>query len=82
MSLADVAKQGPVRVEKGPTCSVCLLATTLPKAEAAALAQMLGDPEWRYTSIADALNAEGHSIYDGAVSRHVRGQCGARTKLR
>ena len=82
MSLADVAKTGPVRTEKGPTCTVCLLSASLPNGEAAALAQMLADPEWRYTAIADALTAEGHPVYDGSISRHVRGQCGARTKLR
>lgn len=82
MSLADVAKQGPSRTEKGPTCSICQLVASLPKPESAALSQMLADPEWRYSAIQSALLDEGHTAHDGTISRHVRGQCGARTKLR
>lgn len=82
MSLAEIATNGPSNIEKGPTCTVCLLMGSLPDTEAAALGQMLADPTWRYSSIAAALGDEGHPVLDQTVSRHARGVCGARKRLR
>lgn len=81
MAIADIKKRtqadAPWR-----TCQVCDTLSTLPDAEAAALRSLLGDSGLRYTTLSDELGAEGIQISPDTLSRHARGQCGAREKLR
>lgn len=82
MALSQLAQQTPGKVTPGPGCTVCQLETELPADEATALRQMLTDPRWRYSALAEALHGEGYDIAQQTIARHVRGLCAARTKLR
>lgn len=82
MAIADLYAAGAPGITKGPSCSVCILLADLPDGEADALRQLLSDPLWRYSSLADALAAEGHKIAAFTLARHARGQCSAGVKMR
>lgn len=82
MAIADIVHRVPSKVSKGPTCSTCAALADLPEQEAAALLALLSMPRLPYTIISDELRAEGIDISYGALSRHARGVCEARTKLR
>jgi hypothetical protein len=73
------------RLNKGPTCHVCIELGRLPKVEAEALRKHLANPEWRYTELSDALAGDKDTPLDlpaFVLSRHARGQCAARDRLR
>jgi hypothetical protein len=81
MGIADLVVSTE-KVRKGPPCSVCEALNRLPEDEAAALVRLLSDPAVRYTELSAALAGEGLDLADGTLSRHARGRCEARTKLR
>lgn len=66
----------------GPKCSVCQTMAALDDTEAAALKALMSDPEWRYQELSDRLLAEGVDLPAASLSRHARGRCWAREKLR
>lgn len=80
MAITDLAR--PDATRRGPTCGVCALLETLPPDEAAALTRLLSDPTWRYSELSIALRNEGHDLPEFVLSRHARGGCAARKKLR
>ncbi len=82
MAISDLAQQQPTTAIKGPSCSVCQQLDTLPDVEADALTGLLKDPRWRYQELSDALAKEGIDIAAYSLSRHARGHCSARSKLR
>lgn len=72
-------------VKKGPTCQVCRELARLEPKEAAALRKHLANPAWRFTELADALFEDSGgkiNLREHVLSRHARGQCAAREKLR
>lgn len=77
-----IANLTPDRVKKGPTCEVCIVLDRIDPKEAEALRGHLSNPAWRYNALADALRDEGIDLPGFTLSRHARGQCGAREKLR
>lgn len=82
MAIADIASTDVPALIKGPSCTVCMLLAELPADEAQALRALLADTRWRYSALSEALKAEGHHLAAHALSRHGRGQCSAKTKLR
>lgn len=80
MAIADITEQAKVR--KGPPCSVCEVLADLPDTEAAALRSLLADKTWRYTALSDELHREGVELAPFVLSRHAKGGCAAREKLR
>lgn len=80
MAIADLTN--PAKTKKGPPCSVCETLARLPETEADALRALLSDPAWRYTTLSDELRTEGIELAPFVLSRHARGGCGAREKLR
>lgn len=82
MAISDITARTDEKARKGPPCSVCGLLESLPDTERQALLTLLGDTGWRYSSISRELLAEGYDIADSSLSRHARGDCRARTKLR
>lgn len=82
MAISDIALTQPTSAIKGPSCSVCQQLGTLPESEAEALLGLLKNPRWRYQELSDALAKEGIDIASYSLSRHARGQCLARNKLR
>ena len=81
MGIADLVVSAE-KVRKGPPCTVCEKMGTLPAEEAAALTRLLSDPGVRYTELSTALAGEGIDLSAGTLSRHARGRCEAREKLR
>jgi DNA invertase Pin-like site-specific DNA recombinase len=84
MGIADliVTNDKPV---KGPTCTVCVELDRLERErpeDAAALLRLLSDRDVRYAALSDALATEGLDLAAGTLSRHARGRCEAKTKLR
>jgi hypothetical protein len=82
MSIANIQ---PGTIKKGPTCQVCLELARLPKTEAKALREHLANPAWRFSALSDALfEASGGqiNIRQHVLSRHARGQCAAKERLR
>lgn len=82
MALTELAATTPTKTQKGPTCSVCITIADLPPDEAAALNDLLADPRWRYTTLADALAEQGYPLKSFVLGRHARGECAAGIKLR
>lgn len=85
MALTNLVKTGATAANKGPSCTVCAALSSLPDAEAAALRQLLADPAWRYTELADRLAEDPDTpllIPHGTLARHAKGRCSAREKLR
>lgn len=78
--ISDITNQAKTR--KGPPCSVCETLTSLPQPEADALRSLLEDPTWRYTTLSDELRAEGVDLAPFVLSRHARGKCAARVRMR
>lgn len=60
---------------KGPTCTLCVLLTTLNPVDAKALQEALDDKGFTARGISRALKAEGHNIADGTVNRHRKADC-------
>lgn len=84
MGIADLVVSAE-KVRRGPPCTVCeaLKRLEVEKPEdAAALIRLLSDRGVRYTELSAALAGEGLELSDGTLSRHARGRCEARTKLR
>lgn len=81
MGIADLVVSTE-RVRRGPPCTVCEALAGLSEAESAALLRLLSDPAVRYTELSEALSSEGLDLSAGTLSRHARGRCEARTKLR
>lgn len=82
MAISDLRNTDVPPLYKGPSCTVCMLLDELPADEAQALRELLADPRWRYSTLAEALKAEGHQVAAHVLSRHGRGQCQAKTKCR
>jgi hypothetical protein len=84
MAIVDIeAATGKVR--KGPPCEVCEALSTLPESESAALRGLLADPTVRYSALSEALLNDPDSSLDinaFTLSRHARGKCAARERLR
>jgi hypothetical protein len=84
MGIADLAVSLE-KVRKGPPCTVCEAVKRLEHdkpEDAAALVRLLSDPLVRYSELSEALAGEGLDLSAGTLSRHARGRCEARTKLR
>jgi hypothetical protein len=84
VAISDLAK---AVADKTPwqTCAVCHAITTLPDAQAAALRELLANPSVRYRELSAALAADQDyplTLRDDTLSRHARGECAAREKLR
>lgn len=75
MGLKDALDAEAARSRSGPRCTVCTLLDTLPKDDAAALAEYLANPVVHGSMIARALTAEGHHVNASTVVRHRRGDC-------
>ena len=82
MAISDLSERFVPEILKGPPCAVCRLLGDLDDTESAALRKLLSDPLWRYTHLADALAAEGHSVPPSTLARHARGRCAGGEKLR
>lgn len=65
-------------IYRGPRCSLCLLASELPKDEGKALAEALADSMMTHAAITRALRAEGYDIGVNTVTRHRKGECRGR----
>ena len=81
MGIADLVISTE-KVRKGPPCTVCALLKSLPPEESAALLRLLSDPDVRYSELEASLRGEGFDLADSTLSRHARGKCEARVKLR
>ena len=76
MGLADALEQARPGLPKGPKCAVCILLTTLPEADAAALNAALDDESFALSSILRAMDAEGLPRIGGHTwRRHRRREC-------
>lgn len=74
MALADaLVKQQTTK--RGPRCTVCSLLSTLPKSEREALQSALNDKSYTGTSIARALQSEGHNVRSHTLNRHRNKEC-------
>lgn len=84
MALADIAAKAQGSPTPHQTCATCHALATLPKSEAKHLRDLLANPKVRYRELADALaaDAESPTIPWEALSRHARGHCSARERLR
>ena len=82
MAISDIATRDKRDNQPGPSCSVCAVLASLPESEAGALIRLLADPAWRYQTLSDELATEGIDLNAERLSRHARGRCLARTKLR
>lgn len=87
MAIAEITRkiQSDKGTVKGPPCTVCAFISSLTDKEAAALNELLSDPAVRYSTLAESISDD--PDYDvrfdaGTISRHVRGRCSARQKLR
>lgn len=81
MAISDLVVSSE-KVRKGPPCTVCEAIERLPEKDSAALVRLLSDPTVRYTELSSALAGEGLDLGASTLSRHSRGRCEARTKLR
>ncbi|WP_332645063.1 hypothetical protein [Aeromicrobium sp.] len=84
MAISDIREQ-VTTVRKGPPCEVCGALSTLPEGEADALRALLADPTVRYSTLSEALLADEDTkldINEYTLSRHARGKCAARERLR
>jgi hypothetical protein len=82
MAISDIHTTAPTGLEPGPPCNVCNTLASLDESEADALRSLLADPSWRYQELSDRLAAEGVTLSYQSLSRHARGRCLAREKLR
>ena len=81
MGIADLVVSAE-KARKGPPCTACESIKSLSDEDAAALTRLLSDPTVRYTELSEALAREGLVLAAGTLSRHARGRCEARQKLR
>lgn len=85
MAISDIAAQARQAPDEAPwrTCQVCHALDTLPTTEAAALREILAS-RMRYSEIESQLadDPEAPNLHRDALSRHARGNCGARERLR
>lgn len=87
MSLAHLPADAPLLTAKpGPACTVCELLADLAANDPSSherLAGWLADPRVRYGSISDLVRDHlGADIMTNTWSRHARGKCAARSRLR
>lgn len=82
MAIQDIHTVAPTGFLRGPQCYVCNSLASLPAPEAAALRSLLADPAWRYQELSDRLAEEGLELSANSLSRHARGRCAAREKMR
>ena len=82
MPLSDIDARRAESAATWQTCATCALLHALPDKEAAVLVDLLSDVTVRYSWLADELHREGHAIDWQALSRHARGRCAAKAKLR
>ena len=83
MAISDLTTVEPVaEARRGPSCAVCLALDTLPADESTALVALLSNSAWRYQGLSEVLEGEGLDLPAQVLSRHARGRCAARTKLR
>lgn len=76
MGLADSLRAEQERgVKKGPLCSVCVLISQLPKADAEALMVALEDPAVQTSVIFRALRNEGFQTSSTTIGRHRKREC-------
>ncbi|GAB3863434.1 hypothetical protein GCM10028801_31050 [Nocardioides maradonensis] len=84
MALRQQAAKTAPSTKKGPRCTVCVALGALPKADAQVLRDWMADPSWTFPAIADEVadDPDTPTLSVSAISRHARGQCGARERLR
>jgi hypothetical protein len=84
MAIANIrAQAAPIR--KGPPCEVCGFIATLSEQDAADLRDLLSDSMVRYSVISEGLANDPDTPADlptNSLSRHARGKCAARERLR
>jgi hypothetical protein len=71
MALADRLEEATPR--KGPQCRLCLEITHMTPKDRKTLTDWLADPTVYSTTIARALQLEGHRIHGTTVARHRAG---------
>ena len=85
MSIAHALSNAPRNDNRrGPSCDVCAVlgSASTPDEDKAALRAALADPQMRYTVIAEALAGTDTPLSGSSLSRHARGRCLGREKLR
>jgi hypothetical protein len=85
MAIADLAAKASTDGVPWRTCKVCHALATIPDGEAAGLRALLANPKKRYDEISSEIAADEDTplqIDRDALSRHARGKCAAREKLR
>lgn len=85
MAIADIRNREITKVRKGPPCEVCEFIASLDDDNAAAMVALLSDRTVRYTTISEQLLIDPDTpadLSDKSLSRHARGICLARKKLR
>ena len=82
MSIASALSNAQNIERRGPSCDVCIVLARSTPEDAAALLGALSDPELRYSTISDALSGTETPLSAGSLSRHARGRCLARERLR
>jgi len=82
MPLSDIAARREQSASAWQTCTTCALLASLPDDEAAILVDLLSDSTVRYSWLTEQLQADGHDVDWQALSRHARGKCAARARLR
>lgn len=83
MSIAHALNNAPRNDNRrGPSCDVCAVLANATPEDAAALRAALSDPQMRYTVIAEALAGTDTPLSGGSLSRHARGRCLAKERLR
>lgn len=72
------------KARKGPACSVCQALSTLPPEDAAVLTEWMSNATLPFTDIARATEEDPDTptLKPFALSRHARGGCDARVRLR
>jgi hypothetical protein len=83
MSIANALNNAPRNDNRrGPSCDVCAVLATADPPDAEALRAALTNPQMRYTVIAEALAATDTPLSSSSLSRHARGRCLAKERLR
>ena len=83
MAISDLAKR--VEEKLWQKCLVCHALENLPDVEAAALRDLLANPRVRYSELSNDLARDEDYPLDipaETLSRHARGGCSARERLR
>jgi hypothetical protein len=73
--LSDLENKELLRTKTANKCSVCTLLEVLDPKEAAALQAVLNDPTVPKAAVARVLNANGHDVKSGTLTRHTRQEC-------